>query len=176
MTTAARVPAGAVLYARVSSKDQEREGFSIPAQQKLLRHYACEHGLTVLKEFVDIETAKQAGRADWIARGVRDSQSKLEQTRQQALAEATQRRRSVQAKLDRAYTDDYLEGRISGAFWTRKCEEWEADLATIDAELARLSRPTPAYAATAERILELAKTAHSLYLEQPNVDRRRILD
>ena len=32
----------AVLYARVSSKDQEREGFSIPAQQKLLREYA-EH-------------------------------------------------------------------------------------------------------------------------------------
>jgi site-specific DNA recombinase len=27
----------AVLYARVSSKDQEREGFSIPAQLKLLR-------------------------------------------------------------------------------------------------------------------------------------------
>ena len=27
----------AVMYARVSSKDQEREGFSIPAQQKLLR-------------------------------------------------------------------------------------------------------------------------------------------
>ena len=32
---APKVPA--VLYARVSSKDQEKEGFSIPAQQKLLR-------------------------------------------------------------------------------------------------------------------------------------------
>jgi DNA invertase Pin-like site-specific DNA recombinase len=27
----------AVIYARVSSKDQEREGYSIPAQLKLLR-------------------------------------------------------------------------------------------------------------------------------------------
>jgi DNA invertase Pin-like site-specific DNA recombinase len=27
----------AVIYARVSSKEQEREGFSIPAQLKLLR-------------------------------------------------------------------------------------------------------------------------------------------
>jgi hypothetical protein len=27
----------AVLYARVSSKEQEREGFSIPSQQKLLQ-------------------------------------------------------------------------------------------------------------------------------------------
>ena len=52
----------AVLYARVSSKDQEREGFSIPAQLKLLRQYAREHGFTVVREFVDIETAKQTGR------------------------------------------------------------------------------------------------------------------
>jgi hypothetical protein len=30
----------AVLYARVSSKDQEKEGFSIPSQERLLRNYA----------------------------------------------------------------------------------------------------------------------------------------
>jgi DNA invertase Pin-like site-specific DNA recombinase len=47
---------------RISSKDQEREGFSIPAQFQLLRGYAASRGLTVLKEFVDVETAKQAGR------------------------------------------------------------------------------------------------------------------
>ena len=52
----------AVMYARVSSKDQEREGFSIPAQQKLLREYAAAHGLTILHEFVDVETAKHTGR------------------------------------------------------------------------------------------------------------------
>src|SRR6266849_5050996 len=55
-------PGTAVVYARVSSKDQEREGFSIPAQLKLLRTYALEHRLTILQEFVDVETAKQAGR------------------------------------------------------------------------------------------------------------------
>jgi site-specific DNA recombinase len=52
----------AVLYARVSSRDQEREGFSIPAQLKLLRHYAREQHLTIVREFVDVETAKQSGR------------------------------------------------------------------------------------------------------------------
>jgi len=52
----------AVLYARVSSKDQEREGFSIPAQQKALRAYAHDQHLTIAREFLDIETAKQAGR------------------------------------------------------------------------------------------------------------------
>src|SRR5216683_5748297 len=52
----------AVLYARVSSKDQEKEGFSIPAQEKLLRSYALANHLTILQDFTDIETAKRAGR------------------------------------------------------------------------------------------------------------------
>jgi DNA invertase Pin-like site-specific DNA recombinase len=50
------------MYARVSSKDQEKEGFSIPAQQKLLRSYALANRLTIQHEFVDVETAKRAGR------------------------------------------------------------------------------------------------------------------
>ncbi len=53
----------AVIYARVSSRDQEREGYSIPAQRKLLRDYAEKHGFSVLFEFVDVETAKTPGRA-----------------------------------------------------------------------------------------------------------------
>src|SRR4051794_2914809 len=51
----------AVLYARVSSKEQE-QGYSIPAQQDLLRRYAAKNGLTVAKEFVDVESAKSTGR------------------------------------------------------------------------------------------------------------------
>src|SRR5262249_16999065 len=52
----------AVIYARVSSKEQEKEGFSIPAQLKLLKEYAALHGFSVVQEYVDVETAKQTGR------------------------------------------------------------------------------------------------------------------
>src|SRR5215467_5527161 len=52
----------AVIYARVSSKEQEKEGFSIPAQLKLLKDYAVAQGITVAQEYVDVETAKQTGR------------------------------------------------------------------------------------------------------------------
>src|SRR5262245_44425321 len=55
----------AVMYCRVSSKDQERDGFSIPAQRKLLREYAERERLTVVREFEDVETAKQAGRTNF---------------------------------------------------------------------------------------------------------------
>jgi site-specific DNA recombinase len=53
----------AVIYARVSSKEQEKEGFSIPAQLKLLKDYASTNGFAIAHEYVDVETAKQAGRA-----------------------------------------------------------------------------------------------------------------
>src|SRR5262245_45040133 len=52
----------AVAYARVSSKDQEKEGFSIPAQQRLLREYAADKGIVIAQEFVDVETARRSGR------------------------------------------------------------------------------------------------------------------
>src|SRR5260221_1290233 len=57
--------AQAVVYARVSSKEQEREGYSIPAQLKLLRDYALHQDLDIAQEFVDVETAKQAGRGSF---------------------------------------------------------------------------------------------------------------
>src|SRR5260370_32694907 len=56
-----------VLYARVSSKDQEKEGYSIPAQQRSLREYALEREMIVAEEFVDVETAKQSGRTAFTA-------------------------------------------------------------------------------------------------------------
>lgn len=55
----------AVIYARVSSKEQDREGFSIDAQLKLLRNYAADQEIRVVEEFVDVETAKAAGRTNF---------------------------------------------------------------------------------------------------------------
>lgn len=54
-----------VIYARVSTKEQEREGFSIPAQIKLLDDYALKNGLEVVRAFTDTETAKKAGRTNF---------------------------------------------------------------------------------------------------------------
>jgi site-specific DNA recombinase len=52
-------------YSRVSSKEQDKEGFSIAAQQKLLRSYALDNNLIIEREFIDVETAKQTGRASF---------------------------------------------------------------------------------------------------------------
>jgi len=54
----------AVMYVRVSSKEQE-QGFSIPAQRQLLNEYAQREGIHVVQEFEDVETAKRAGRSSF---------------------------------------------------------------------------------------------------------------
>ncbi|MBI2123808.1 MAG: recombinase family protein [Candidatus Wildermuthbacteria bacterium] len=50
----------AVIYCRVSSKEQEETGYSLPAQEKLLIEYAQRRSLTILKEFSVAESASGA--------------------------------------------------------------------------------------------------------------------
>ncbi len=57
----------AVIYARVSSKEQEKEGYSIPSQLKLLNSYATEKGFIIAQKYVDVETAKRSGRTNFSA-------------------------------------------------------------------------------------------------------------
>jgi site-specific DNA recombinase len=55
----------AATYSRVSSLEQQQEGFSIPAQQKLLREYGQKNDLQIVREFVEVESAKAAGRTQF---------------------------------------------------------------------------------------------------------------
>jgi Resolvase, N terminal domain len=58
--TAEPVRHQAVIYARVSFKEQEKEGFSIPAQLKLLKEYAAANGFAVAQEYVDVQPSGPA--------------------------------------------------------------------------------------------------------------------
>jgi site-specific DNA recombinase len=49
----------AVIFARVSSKAQEDEGYSLDSQLKLLRAYCNKRKLNVVKEFRVAETASK---------------------------------------------------------------------------------------------------------------------
>lgn len=55
----------AITYVRVSSKDQKEEGFSIPAQIRLLDEFALSKGYKIVKKFVDVETAAKKGRKNF---------------------------------------------------------------------------------------------------------------
>ena len=55
----------AVIYIRVSSKEQQQEGFSLDAQLKLLKDYAQKRNLDVLDTYLDVESAKCPGRSEF---------------------------------------------------------------------------------------------------------------
>jgi hypothetical protein len=55
-----------VIYPRVASKEQAKEGFSIPPQLKLLRAlFAAAEKIRVVEERAHVENAKQAGRSNF---------------------------------------------------------------------------------------------------------------
>ena len=51
-----------VIYARVSTKEQQSEGYSIPAQLKAIRAFCELQGLSPVSEYVEAESAGKAGR------------------------------------------------------------------------------------------------------------------
>jgi site-specific DNA recombinase len=55
----------AIIYTRVSSREQQQEGFSLGAQAKLLRDYAERNGFQITRAFEDVETAKASGRTQF---------------------------------------------------------------------------------------------------------------
>jgi hypothetical protein len=72
--------------------------------------------------------------------------------------------------LFRRYLEDPNE------FWTRKSQEWEAELRVVDTERARLQQLQLSATVTAAKILELAKQAEFLYKSQIPTEQRRLLE
>jgi DNA invertase Pin-like site-specific DNA recombinase len=52
-------------YYRVSSKEQQESGASLEAQQIANRNYAQQHGLEIIKEFEEVQSASKAGRKNF---------------------------------------------------------------------------------------------------------------
>ena len=53
-----------IYYARVSSREQ-KEGYSIDSQIRLLQEYAAKHSLKIVRQFIDIESAATPGRKNF---------------------------------------------------------------------------------------------------------------
>ena len=113
--------------------------------------------------------------ADDIAAALRASDTTAAECRTAMLTQLEQRRRVVLSKLDRGY-EDLMSERISNEFWSRKSQEWETDLQTVEREIARVAQARPLSSTGAEKILELAKNAEFLYKQQNPREQRRLLE
>jgi hypothetical protein len=113
--------------------------------------YVREEQLSTLLEDVIAPIQITAEIANDIAIALRSSDVDAEQQRSESFRQLEQRRRVVVSKLDRGY-EDYISGKISDEFWTRKSQEWEAELQMLDVERARHQEPRPSASITAEKI------------------------
>lgn len=52
-------------YIRVSTDEQAKHGYSIPAQRQILQDYAAGHDLMIVEEFVESESAFKPGRPEF---------------------------------------------------------------------------------------------------------------
>jgi len=68
-----------------------------------------------------------------------------------------------------------VDGKISEDLWARKMQEWTADERRIQDALARLEQPTGERLLIAQRTLELANKAYSLYLTRNPQEQAQLL-
>ena len=72
--------------------------------------------------------------------------------------------------------EDKLAGKIDEGFWTRKMNDWRQQERQLQGAVERLSLPqTSENALSAQRILELANKAYSLYFTRNHAERGQLL-
>jgi site-specific DNA recombinase len=85
-----------------------------------------------------------------------------------------QRLAALRHRMDQAYHDK-LDAKIPEDFWERRMREWSDDEQRIQEALARLEEPAPQRLLTAQRTLELANKAYSLYLTRSSAEQAQLL-
>src|SRR6185295_7702644 len=96
--------------------------------------------------------------AEQIADALRTTNSTAEEERLEAKQRLEKQHRAVLSRIDRGY-DDYVSGKITEEFWTRKSEQWEGRTAVAGDRPRAFNRPNGHMAVTGQKILELAKKA-----------------
>ena len=85
-----------------------------------------------------------------------------------------QRLSAVRRRMEQAYLDK-LDGKISEEFWAAKNAEWQEEANGIVLALGGLQTANPDRLLTANRVLELANEAYSLYVRQNSREQGKLL-
>jgi hypothetical protein len=82
---------------------------------------------------------------------------------------------ALRTRMDQMY-EDKLDGKIDEALWSRKMSEYRDQEHALEAAVSSLSSPVSAgNALSVERVFELAKSAHFLYVTRNPAERGELL-
>ena len=102
-------------------------------------------------------------------------QGRAEAQRAAQITSAQQRLATLRTRMDQAY-EDKLDGKLDKQMWTRKMRDWHEQEIELEAALHRLETPvSAANVLTAQRTLELANRAYSLYFTRNHAERGQLL-
>ena len=107
-----------------------------------------------------------------IVESIRTDFSQIEAKRREQISRLNQRLSALRTRMSKSY-DDKLEGKIDEQFWVVRHSEWMDEQHQLEAEMEKLQQPTAAAdpALSAQKILELAQNAHSIYLAGNDTER-----
>jgi len=99
----------------------------------------------------------------------------VETQREAQIVSVQQRLAALRTRMDHTY-EDKLDGKLDEQMWTRKMKDCRDQEIELEATLHGLETAvTPERVLTAQRILELANRAYSLYLTRNHTERGQLL-
>ena len=110
-----------------------------------------------------------------IVKSMSGDQARAQEQRGAQITSAQQRLALLRTRMDQAY-EDKLDGKLDEQMWTRKIRDWREQEIELEAALHRLQTPiTAENVLTAQRTLELANCAYSLYFTRNHAERGQLL-
>ena len=110
-----------------------------------------------------------------IVESMTGDQTRAQEQRSAQITSAQQRLATLRTRMDQAY-EDRLDGKLDEQMWTRKLRDWREQEIELEAALHRLETPiTAENVLTAQRTLELANRAYSLYFTRNHAERGQLL-
>lgn len=140
----------------------------------------CSNSITEQK-LVDLlaNTVRRIQISPMVAEGLkvalRESQADKEVYHREALKALRARYDRVSGYLETAY-EDRVDGTIDDRLWKKKSAGWNTELQDIEAQIEIHRRANLQYLDLGNQIIELARDAYDLYLQQSNQDRCRLLN
>ncbi len=112
---------------------------------------------------------------EWMVKALKHSN----EDKQQFHNEAIERLKAEHARLDQRINTMYidkLDGKISTAFFDAKSQEWRREQEKLLETIRSHQNANYVYIDEGIKLLELAQSAHNLFIRQTPAEKRRLLD
>ena len=112
---------------------------------------------------------------DWVGEALRQSQQDERRCHHEAVERLQVQCNNLQSRIEAMYLDR-LDGRIDTAFFDRKASEWRNEQGRLTREIQDHRDSDQTYLCEGVRLLVLAGKAQGLFLMQPALEKRRLLN